>query len=236
MSDSVIVFSRQWAVTAAVAALTERVCSGPVLPVFTQQALETVLAAHPDNGVILGLNPHEHVRALHDLAPHLRGRRVLFVARMFYWTDRILPRFWGLEDCSFCTLDDFHSPGLRRTTLRRIIPVIRNGKARREALRVLLPSGPVKSLEQINLWLEQQKRDVGLIGRERELLLMLAEGNRSEEMEAQRISYFKKRGLEKLQMPLHVSSLYRGIMLRPELQVSLPQAEQDTLRGEGRTA
>lgn len=235
MSDSVIIFSRQWPVTAAIAALTERGTPGPVISVFTQQALEAALADHPDNMVILGLNPHEHVRALHDLAPHLKGRRVLFVARMFYWTDRILPRFWGLEECSFCTLDDFHSPGLRRTTLRRTIPVIRNGKARREVHRVLLPSGPVKSLEQINLWLEQQKREAGLIGRERELLLMLAEGNRPE-MEAQRISHFKKRGLEKLQMPLHVSSLYRGIILRPELQVSLPQAEQDTLREEGWTA
>ncbi|ECE7752149.1 hypothetical protein EUW85_23150 [Salmonella enterica subsp. enterica serovar Ngili] len=235
MSDSVIVFSRQWPVTAAVAALTERVCPGSVLPVFSQQALEAALAAHPDNMVILGLNPHEHIRALHDLAPPLRGRRLLFVARTLYWTDRILPRFWGLESCSFCTLDDFHSPAWRRTVLRRMIPVSRNVKSRREAHRVLPPPGTVKSLEQINLWLEQQKRDAGLIGRERELLLMLAEGSRPE-MEAQRISHFKKRGLEKLQMPLHVSSLYRGILLRPELQVCLPQTGQDTLREEGRTA
>ncbi|HAO0324327.1 TPA: hypothetical protein IGZ64_004212 [Escherichia coli] len=232
MNDSVIVFSCQWPVTAAVAALTEPACSGPVIPVYTQQALETALQKHRKSVVILGLNPHEYVCALHHLHSLLKGRRLLFISRKLYWTDHVLPYFWGLDSCQFCSLDDFYAPYRRRAILKQVMSVNRKRQAGRESDNIILGGAPVKgriSLAKINIWLERQQRDTGLIGREISVLQTLVDGKRPE-MDAQRISHFKKRGLEKLQMSLHVMNLYRGIQLRAELQASLPQEERDTDR------
>ncbi|EBP5552437.1 hypothetical protein XQ81_25270, partial [Salmonella enterica] len=97
MSESLIIFSREWLVTASLTAYLVPVYFRPVTSVYDMTELTRYLRTQPRSPVVLGLRPHEHVTDLYRLQPLLAGRAVLFVSRSFYWTDYSLPEWLGLE-------------------------------------------------------------------------------------------------------------------------------------------
>lgn len=119
MNETLIIFSREWAVTAALAAYLAPAYSRPAAVVHGLAQLVRVLEEQPFAPVVLGLRPHEHVSGLYRLQPLLSDRAVLFVGRCFYWTDYNLPEWLGMERYGFCTWDAMQHPFSRRMELRR---------------------------------------------------------------------------------------------------------------------
>lgn len=119
MNESLIIFSREWAVTAALTAYLSPVYSRSVRAVYGLAKLTSLLQTHPRTPLVLGLRPHEHVAELYRLQPLLAGRAVLFVGRRFYWTDYNLPEWLGLEQYGFCSWDTMGDPFSRRMEIRR---------------------------------------------------------------------------------------------------------------------
>ncbi len=60
-------------------------------------ALLHSLSDMPDAGLILALNPHEHVY-LHALLTRLQNRKVLVVADRLYYIDRCVLQYFGVMD------------------------------------------------------------------------------------------------------------------------------------------
>ncbi len=52
----------------------------------------------PDAGLILALNPHEHVYLFHALQTRLQNRKVLVVADRLYYIDRCVLQYFGVMD------------------------------------------------------------------------------------------------------------------------------------------
>ncbi|EHJ2889911.1 transcriptional regulator [Salmonella enterica] len=52
----------------------------------------------PDAGLILSLNPHEHVYLFHALQARLQSRKVLVVADRLYYIDRCVLQYFGVMD------------------------------------------------------------------------------------------------------------------------------------------
>ncbi|EDP8644447.1 transcriptional regulator [Salmonella bongori] len=52
----------------------------------------------PDAGLILSLNPHEHVYLFHALQARLQNRRVLVIADRLYYIDRCVLQYFGVMD------------------------------------------------------------------------------------------------------------------------------------------
>lgn len=52
----------------------------------------------PDAGLILALNPHEHVYLFHALQARLQSRKVLVVADRLYYIDRCVLQYFGVMD------------------------------------------------------------------------------------------------------------------------------------------
>lgn len=71
MNESLIIFSREWAVTAALAAYLAPAYSRPAAVVHGLAQLVRVLEEQPFAPVVLGLRPHEHVSGLYRLQPLL---------------------------------------------------------------------------------------------------------------------------------------------------------------------
>ncbi|ECR3852143.1 hypothetical protein F3V71_06085 [Salmonella enterica] len=127
MSESLIIFCREWAVTVALTGYLAQ--------------LTRMLQAYPRMPVLLGLRPHEHVVDLYRLRPLLAGRAVLFVGRCFYWTDYNLPEWLALERYGFCTWDAMQDPFSRRMELRRFSRLCVDVKDAGEVLRLKQISG-----------------------------------------------------------------------------------------------
>ncbi|EIF8919268.1 hypothetical protein V8G22_004581 [Salmonella enterica] len=219
MNEPVLVYSRQWPVTVALATLLTRIFSVRVIPLYSKGELVCHLNNNPRSPLVLGLCPHEHVVDLYCMQSLLSGRAVLFVARRFYWADCCLPGFCGLVLCRCCTWDSLATPSLWRMEMRHFrqlmteeIPVTTSGNS------------PELTAEQIltraNQWLYSQMEEAGLSGYERVVLLLLSEHRRGE-LSSRKLSHYKNSGLGKLGMSRHVSNLYRGVKVRPALQVRL---------------
>lgn len=67
MNETLIIFSREWAVTAALAAYLAPAYSRPAAVVHGLAQLVRVLEEQPFAPVVLGLRPHEHVSGLYRL-------------------------------------------------------------------------------------------------------------------------------------------------------------------------
>ncbi|SUG31826.1 AraC family transcriptional regulator [Salmonella enterica subsp. arizonae] len=61
-------------------------------------ALLHSISAMPDAGLILSLNPHEHVYLFHALQSRLQSRKVLVVADRLYYIDRCVLQYFGVMD------------------------------------------------------------------------------------------------------------------------------------------
>lgn len=61
-------------------------------------ALLHSLSDMPDAGLILALNPHEHVYLFHALLTRLQNRKVLVVADRLYYIDRCVLQYFGVMD------------------------------------------------------------------------------------------------------------------------------------------
>lgn len=236
MNDSLIIFSREWAVTAALAAYLAPVYTRPVTAVYDQAQLTGLLHEQPHTPVVLGLRPHEHVANLYRLQPLLAGRAVLFVGRCFYWTDYKLPEWLGLAQYGFCSWDTIQDPFSRRMEVRRFRQFSADmqeddrsgGKIRRPAPGVSAMT-TVQILERANRWLYRELSVVGLTGYEVCVLSLMAEGQ-SGNLPSRTRSLHKNNGLYKLGMTKHLINLYRGVKVRPVLQsaLSLQTEECDT--------
>ncbi len=227
MNESLIIFSREWVVTAALAALLAPAYSRPATVVYDLDHLVRVLRENPHSPVVLGLRPHEQVTQMYRLQSLLTGRAVLFVGRCFYWTDYSLPEYFGMTRYGFCTWDAMRDPFSRRMELRRFRRMSVDeddekvaGEARQVAHAI---SGitDMKILERANRWLYRELAAAGLSGFEIRVLSLMTEGQKSN-LPSRTRSVYKNSGLHKLGMTKHLMNLYRGVKVRPELQTGLP--------------
>ncbi|ECC1695432.1 hypothetical protein DPB93_24415 [Salmonella enterica subsp. salamae] len=227
MNETLIVFSREWAVTAAVTSLLPAAYSGSVLPVYGLAQLTRALQEQPGSPVILGLRPHEHVADLYRLQPLLAGRVVMFVARCFYWTDYNLPEWLWLERYGFCAWDVLQEPFSRKRALRCFRQRC-DDCGREEALSAVpaIPAPPamkeVQVIERANRWLYRELSEAGLTGYEVRVLSLMADGRKGN-LPSRVRSLHKNNGLCKLGMTTRLMDLYRGVRVRVELQVSLAE-------------
>ncbi|EGP1138057.1 hypothetical protein IV596_004560 [Salmonella enterica] len=227
-NKTLVIFSREWAVTVALASYLTPVYSFRVTDVYCQESLLSALQTHPGAPVVLGLRPHEHVAELYRLQPLLAGRAVMFVGRNFYWTDYNLPEWLGLEEYGFCTWDTMQDPFSRRMALRRFrqfsadaqkaVNGVRSGRISAIAERQIL--------EKANRWLYRELSVSGLTGYEIKVLSLMTEGHQGN-LPARTRSLHKNNGLNKLGMSKHLMDLYRGVKVRAALQASLPSLAED---------
>ncbi|EIP8948241.1 hypothetical protein LT792_004429 [Salmonella enterica] len=227
MNEPVLLFCQQWVVTEALASLLASLFTVPVIPVYGLEQLGCKLRRYRCSSVILGISPHEHVVPLYRLGPLLVGRPVLFVARHFWWTDYCLPEFVGVSPCRFCSLDMLADMRTRCTEIRKfkhLHQLFSSGDTAPAAdctVYGIPDMAPEYILEQANFWMHKRMTDAGLNGVEYMVLLLLAESRRTR-MSSHLLSLYKIRGLYKLGMTGRVMNLYRGVKVRPELQVPFP--------------
>ncbi|EEO8811262.1 hypothetical protein H6H87_002247 [Salmonella enterica] len=228
MSESLIVFCQEWAVTVALTGYLAPVYPRHVMPVHGLAQLTRILQAYPRMPVVLGLYPHEHVVNLYRLQPLLAGRTVLFVGRCFYWTDYNLPEWLALKRYGFCTWDAMQDPLSRRMELRRFSHLCVYEKDEEDDSvgkpLSLSPAFPHMTerlvLERANRWLYRELPANGLTGNEIQVLSLMTEGRKGN-MPIRTRSLHKNNGLYKLGMTKHLIALYRGVKVRPELQSRL---------------
>ncbi|EDM7409309.1 hypothetical protein CWG93_18970 [Salmonella enterica subsp. enterica serovar Sandiego] len=239
MSESLIIFSREWVVTAALMEYLAPVYSRPVTAAYSLEQLTRQLRIKPRASVVLGLNPHEHVADLYRLQPLLAGRAVLFVGRYFYWTDYSLPEWLGLEQYVFCSWDTIQDPFSRRMELRRfrrfssadMCEDKNSEEKKRKPTPVVSDTAYMNILERANRWLYRELSAAGLTGYEVRVLWMMTEGYKGN-LPPRTRSLHKNNGLYKLGMTKHIMNLYRGVKVRPALQAGLPlQAEESGTSG-----
>lgn len=235
MNESLIIFSRAWAVTAALAVLLAPAYSRPVTPVYGLTQLARLLREQPRTPVALGLRPHEHVAELYRLQPLLADRPVLFVGRCFYWTDYNLPEWLGMARYGFCTWDAMQHPFSRRMELRRFGRFAADTLEDDSAAENIMWSAPMitamtemQILEMANRWLYRELSASGLTRYEVRILSLLA-GGRKGGLSCQTRSLHKNKGLYKLGMTKRLMDLYRGVKVRPELQAGLPQQAKESV-------
>ncbi|EAA7988776.1 hypothetical protein ACEWQ7_004768 [Salmonella enterica] len=171
MSESLIIFSREWAVTPALTAYLAPVYFRPVTSVYDMTELTRHLRTQPRSPVVLGLRPHEHVTDLYRLQSLLAGRAVLFVSRRFYWTDYSLPEWLGLEQYGFCSWDTLHNPFSRWREMRRFRQSAADMQEDDRATESAMWQAPAASvipgmqiLERANRWLYRELSAAGLNG------------------------------------------------------------------------
>ncbi|EIQ5834070.1 hypothetical protein LVD84_003693 [Salmonella enterica] len=234
MSESLIIFCREWAVTVALTGYLTPVYPRPVMPVHGLAQLTRILQAYPRMPVLLGLRPHEHVVDLYRLQPLLAGRAVLFVGRCFYWTDYNLPEWLALERYGFCTWDAMQDPFSRRMELRRFSRLCvdekddgddREGKPLNPGPAVAFMT-ETQVLERANRWLYRELSATGLTGYEVRVLSLMTEG-RNGNLPSRTRSLHKNNGLYKLGMTKHLTDLYRGVKVRAALQSGLTLQAED---------
>ncbi|EAY4774401.1 hypothetical protein AAE115_001282 [Salmonella enterica] len=218
MNEPVLVYSRQWPVTAALTALLSRIFSVPVIPVYSRKQLVTALRENRNSPLVLGISPHEYVVALYGLYPLLFGRGILFVARRFYWTDYRLPEFFGMTPYRLCTWDE-----LGRASWREYFHWFRRlsageYQAERGEIGRFMTSDAL--LNTVNQWLYSRMEEWGLGLTGSMVLLLLAESRRGD-LNVRELSVYRTGGLRKLGMTKHISCLYRGVQVRSELQMTL---------------
>ncbi|HCM1955422.1 TPA: hypothetical protein N3A08_004566 [Salmonella enterica subsp. salamae serovar 9,46:z4,z24:z39:z42] len=226
MSEEVLVYSGQWPLTSALAAMLS---DGDVVRVrclYTPSSLAGALQGGGRRLVVLGINPHEHVMLLYRLQALLTGHDVVFVARYFYWTDYSLPSCFGLATAGFCTEDTLYGVGPDRVTadwLRQRYPRT-GGEA--VVIPTLLPGLKMSVvLAWVNFWLLRQMAAAGVTAAEREVLCEQSEGVTGRRG-VKAGSLLKNRGLGKLMLGRHARSLYRGIKVREALQQPVPEENE----------
>ncbi|HHZ8254962.1 TPA: hypothetical protein ACWMDS_004658 [Escherichia coli] len=237
MNKSLIIFSREWTVTAALAALLLPSCSNAVTAVYSLTELEDTLREQPGTPVVLGLRPHEHVADLYRLRPLLAGRAIMFVGRCFFWTDYSLPEWLRLGPCRFCTWDAMQGPISRWTELKRFFRLpaaCQEGHPDPETAwsQELPQTDEEKILDVVNHWLYLRLSEAGLTRSEIRVLVLLSEG-RNRSMPPRLLSVHKKNGLSKLGMSLRLMNLFRGLKVRAELQSELADTFTKNRIGEG---
>ncbi|ENT9571253.1 hypothetical protein [Salmonella enterica] len=229
MNKSLIIFSREWAVTTALATYLAPAYSRRVTAVFGLVPLVRILQEQPHSPVVLGLRPHEHVADLYRLQTLLAGRAVLFVGRCFYWTDYRLPEWLGLVQFRFCSWDAMQDPFSRKITLRRFrqpaaVPEDDNQTEKSES-PLISTMTEIQILARANRWLYRKLSACGgLTGYEIRVLWLMTEGLKGN-MSSRTLSIHKNNGLYKLGMTKHLLNLFRGVKVRPELQAELPAQE-----------
>ncbi|EAB1678704.1 hypothetical protein LVC43_001535 [Salmonella enterica] len=229
MNETLIIFSREWAVTAALAAYLAPAYSRPAAVVHGLAQLVRVLEEQPFAPVVLGLRPHEHVSGLYRLQPLLSDRAVLFVGRCFYWTDYNLPEWLGMERYGFCTWDAMQHPFSRRMELRRFRQFAADTPDNVSwPTPVASAMTEIQILERANRWLYRELSASGLTRYEVRILSLLA-GGRKGRLSCQTRSLHKNKGLYKLGMTKRLMDLYRGVKVRPELQAGLPQQAEESV-------
>ncbi|EIJ8293749.1 hypothetical protein LJO70_004571 [Salmonella enterica] len=226
MNEPVLIFCRQWAVTSALTSLLASAFTIPVIPVYGEEQLVHMLRKYCYSPVVLGISPHEYIVPLYMLGPLLVRRQVLFVARHFWWTDYELPAFAGITEFRFCTLDTLADPHSRRAELKwfnqhKLFPsgcTVR-GFDNPVTVRTVMKSEYI--IERANFWLYKRMAATGLNGLEIIVLLLLAE-SRQIRLSSRLVSLYKIKGFYKLRMKGRVMNLYRGVIVRQELQMLFP--------------
>lgn len=232
MSESLIIFSHEWVVTAALASLLAPPSPLPVTAVYDLTQLISLLREQPHTPVVLGLRPHEHVADLYRIKSLLASRVVMFVGRCFYWTDYTLPKWLGLRQYEFCTWDTMQDPFSRRMELRRFRQLsadrgVNNGGSPGITVQVNSVMAGSQVLDKANRWLYRKLSEAGLTGFEVWVLSLVTEGGKGN-LPGRVRSLHKNNGLYKLGMTKHVINLHRGVKVRPELQIRLPlRAEEN---------
>ncbi|MDJ6959614.1 hypothetical protein LD669_18155 [Salmonella enterica] len=222
MNEPVILFCRQWAITASLETLLSTEYMTHVIPVYSKEDLCHKLGEYRYSPVILGIKPHEHVVYLYHMKMLFSRRPVLFVARCFWWTDYQLPAFVGMTKFRFCTLDDL-SVGIKQ--LKHLPTMKLVGETVTNAISENYNITDAHIMKKANFWLYEQMAVSGLSQTESRVLLLLS-GERRCKLSNRLLSFYKIRGLYKLGMTKNIINLYRGVRVRKELQAALPSIEK----------
>lgn len=233
MNKSLIIFSREWAVTKALDAMLASAYSCSATAVYGLAQLTCLLRELPHTPVVLGLRPHEHVADLYQLQPLLAGRAVLFVGRCFYWTDYNLPEWLRLEQYAFCSWDSMQNPFSLRMELRHLRQLAADMQEDDGWTEIVKKPVPVVSamtekqiIEKANRWLYRELSATGLTGYEILVLSLMTEGQKGN-LPPRTRSLHKNNGLCKLGMSKNLMNLYRGVKVRPELQAGLASLAEE---------
>lgn len=199
MSESLIIFSREWVVTAALTAYVVPSYSSPATEVYSLSQLAQALQEQPHTPVILGLRPHEHVAELYGFCT------------------------WEIMHDPFSRQME-----LRRFRQFAADTPENDGAAENLSWPAPVASAmtEIQILERANRWLYRALSASGLTRYEVRILSLLA-GGRKGRLPCRTRSLHKNNGLYKLGMTKRLMDLYRGVKVRPELQAGLPQQAEE---------
>ncbi|EAM7070335.1 transcriptional regulator [Salmonella enterica] len=181
----------------------------------------------PDAGLILSLNPHEHVYLFHALQARLQSRKVLVVADRLYYIDRCVLQYFGVMDyvlkdelsCIICS--DRAKTRLPEAWLRFCHRSQRKTVAATYAFNTdETPEEVLFNINQYAWW----NLPPGVTQAKYALLILLSSGHPAVELAkkfslgTKTVSIYRKKVMHRLGMDSSPLSLFRGLKLDARLQ------------------
>lgn len=181
----------------------------------------------PDAGLILSLNPHEHVYLFHALQTRLQSRKILVVAERLYYIDRCVLQYFGvmdyfLKDELACIIrPDQEESHLPEAWLRFCHRPQRKTTAATYALNAdETPEELLFNINQYAWW----NLPPGVTQAKYALLILLSSGHPAIELSkkfslgTKTVSIYRKKVMHRLGMDSSPLSLFRGLKLDARLQ------------------
>ncbi|EBJ4217214.1 TPA: transcriptional regulator SprB [Salmonella enterica subsp. enterica serovar Birkenhead] len=190
-------------------------------------ALLHSLSDMPDAGLILALNPHEHVYLFHALLTRLQNRKVLVVADRLYYIDRCVLQYFGVMDY---VLKDELSCAIRSEREKLRLPeawlrFCHRPQKKTVAATYAFNAGetPEEVLFNINQY-AWWNLPPGVTQAKYALLILLSSGHPAIELAkkfglgTKTVSIYRKKVMYRLGMDSSPLSLFRGLKLDAHLQ------------------
>ncbi|EAP0341924.1 transcriptional regulator [Salmonella enterica subsp. enterica serovar Kentucky] len=190
-------------------------------------ALLHSLSDMPDAGLILALNPHEHVYLFHALQTRLQNRKVLVVADRLYYIDRCVLQYFGVMDY---VLKDELSCAIRSDREKLRLPeawlrFCHRPQKKTVAATYAFNAGetPEEVLFNINQY-AWWNLPPGVTQAKYALLILLSSGHPAIELAkkfglgTKTVSIYRKKVMYRLGMDSSPLSLFRGLKLDAHLQ------------------
>ncbi|ECG8591058.1 transcriptional regulator [Salmonella enterica subsp. salamae] len=181
----------------------------------------------PDAGLILALNPHEHVYLFHALQERLQNRRVLVVADRLYYIDRCVLQYFGVMDY---VLKDELSGLIRSEHLKARLPepwlrFCHRPQRKTAAMTYAFNAGetPEEVLFTINQY-AWWNLPPGVTQAKYALLILLSSGHPAIDLAkkfglgTKTVSIYRKKVMHRLGMEASPLALFRGLKLDDHLQ------------------
>lgn len=225
---SIIIYGINWTNCYALESIFKQ--KYPEKRVKTCNSLTTLLQAisdMPDAGLILSLNPHEHVYLFHALQAWLQSRKVLVVADRLYYIDRCVLQYFGVMDyvlkdeLSDVIRSDRAKPRLPEAWLRFCHRPQRKTVAATYAFNASeTPEEVLFNINQYAWW----NLPPGVTQAKYALLILLSSGHPAIDLAkkfglgTKTVSIYRKKVMYRLGMDASPLALFRGLKLDAHLQ------------------